>query len=334
MQDEGLPIRKIIVDSRSATIGSGSDFQVQLPETLNIPSRGYCCYVTDICCTHSWRTVHGSSSIGAKNHYLYFLERLYDSAFGNDDYTVFNRATLTPGSYTPAELAVEMQTKMNAVSFFCPNAYTVTYSSTTQTMDIPVNFADTTYPNFHGFQIVSTAIMADQVFQAYAGLRQLYNGNGTAYPNSTPTGYPVDFNSPQDASGLLNVDAAVSKRAAVDSLMVFLNTYNTSGTLSTTQTTGVVDVRNVHVVYLHSNALSNFGTIGPAGSRTVLARLPVTNLNGSVLFKQHSGNSHDYTDCSGKMLRVLDFQIKNSSNELIDLHGGHCSFELVFAPIP
>ena len=98
------------------------------------------------------------------------------------------------------------------------------------------------------------------------------------------------------------------------------------------QTTGTIDVRNVHVLYIHSNALSNFSCIGPAGSRTVLARVPVTNLSGSVLFNQHSGNQHDYTDCSSKVLRVLDFSIRNSHNQIVDLHGGACSFCLVFAP--
>ena len=62
--------------------------------------------------------------------------------------------------------------------------------------------------------------------------------------------------------------------------------------------------------------------------------VPVTGLSGSVLFKQHSGNLHDILDCSGKMLRLLDFSVRNSHNQLVDLHGGSLSFELVFAPMP
>ena len=89
-----LNIRKIIIDSRTATEGTGSNFQVQLPESLNIP-RGYGVYVTDLSCTHSFRTFHGNTSIGARNHYLYFLERAY---FAPSDYTVLNRCQLTEGS--------------------------------------------------------------------------------------------------------------------------------------------------------------------------------------------------------------------------------------------
>ena len=101
-----------------------------------------------------------------------------------------------------------------------------------------------------------------------------------------------------------------------------------------TYTSGEVDVRNVHTLYVHSNALSNFSALGPKGSRSVLARIPVTGLSGSVLFKQHSGNLHDIIDFSGKMLRLVDFSVRNSHNQLVDLHGGSLSFELIFAPLP
>ena len=38
MEDERLAIRKIVVDSRTATQGTGSDFKIQLPETSFFPS--------------------------------------------------------------------------------------------------------------------------------------------------------------------------------------------------------------------------------------------------------------------------------------------------------
>ena len=92
----------------------------------------------------------------------------------------------------------------------------------------------------------------------------------------------------------MSLDADVTKADAVSAIMTLINNDATSYQWPKSQTTGTVDVRNVHVLYIHSNALSNFSSIGPAGSRTVLARLPVTNLSGSVLFKQHSGNQHDF----------------------------------------
>ena len=117
-------------------------------------------------------------------------------------------------------------------------------------------------------------------------------------------------------------------------LLATLNADTTGTTWPKAYTSGEVDVRTVHTLYVHSNALSNFSAIGPKGSRSVIARIPVTGLSGSVLFKQHSGNLHDIIECSGKMLRVLDFTVRNSHNQLVDLHGGSLSFELVFAPLP
>ena len=328
---EELNIRKIIIDSRTATVGTGSEFQVQLPETVNIP-RGYGVYVTDICVTHSFRTIHGNTSIGARNHYIYFLERTY---FAPSDYTVLNRATLAEGSYTPSELATEIQTKMNAVSFFGPSAYTVSYSTSLQTMTVSVGFpGDPVYTQYHGFQILSSKILSSNTFRAYGEVRQLYNSNGVAYPSSAPTAYDVDWSDVQDASGLLSLDHDKTRGDAVSTLMTQIQNNGIAFEWPKSQGTGTVDVRNVHTLYLHSNALSNFSTVGPSGSRTCLARLPVTSLSGSVLFKQHSGHANDYNDCSGKMLRVLDFSIRNSHNQLLDLHGGSISFELIFAPIP
>ena len=75
MEDERLPIRKIVVDSRERTAGTPSDFQVQLPEAITFPKH-FGCYVTDVQCQHSFRTVHGAASVGMRNHYFYFFERV------------------------------------------------------------------------------------------------------------------------------------------------------------------------------------------------------------------------------------------------------------------
>ena len=117
-------------------------------------------------------------------------------------------------------------------------------------------------------------------------------------------------------------------------LLAVLNNTATTTQFPKSFISQTVHVRNVHTLYLHSNALSNFSAIGPAGSRSVLARLPVTSLSGGVLYKQHSGNMHDVQDCSGMMLSVLDFSVRNSKNELVDLFGGAIGFEIVFAPLP
>jgi hypothetical protein len=336
MEDERLAIRKIVVDSRTATQGTGSDFKVQLPETITLPKH-FGCYVTDIQCVHSFRSVHGNTSVGARNHYFYFFERMV-SAFhpSENDFTILNRAVLSPGSYTPTELCAELQSQMNAVSFFGSSAYTVSYSSSLHNATISLSAAgDSTYPNYHGFIPVSGNVLQDSTLSAYAATKTLINTSGNAYPlGATQIAYSFNTGNLEDAGGLFSLDTHVDNGFRAAELMATINNSGTSTQWPKTYTTNEVDVRNIHTLYLHSNALSNFSAIGPAGSRSVIARLPVTGLSGSVLFKQHSGNPHDIIDCSGKMLRVLDFSIRNSQNQIVDLHGGSLSFELVFAPLP
>ena len=258
--DDGLQIRRIVVDSRTATVGTGQDFEVQLPETLSIP-RAYGCYVTDVCLSHSWHTVHGDTSVGVRNHYLYFMERLWYPS-GPGDYTVLNRCTLTQRSFAPTELATEIQTQMNAVSFFGPTAYTVTYSTLVSSMYVSLGFpGDPTYTLYHGFQLLSTKVSKDATFRTYAQSRQLYNTNATPFPNSAPTAFAVDWGNLEDASGLLGVDTGPSGGAAT-AMNTLITNSATSYQWPKTFATGTVDVRQISVVYLHSNALSNFNTMG------------------------------------------------------------------------
>ena len=335
MEDERLPIRKIVVDSRERTAGTPSDFQVQLPEAITLPKH-FGCYVTDIQCQHSFRTVHGAASVGMRNHYFYFFERLV-SAFhpSENDFTVLTRAVLSPGSYTPTELCAELQTQMNAVSFFGSSAYTVSFSNTLHVATITLNYAGRgTYGSYHGFVPVSAKVLANTALQTYAQAHRSTNTNGVAYPSSNQGSFTLSATSPESADGLFGIDSHVDAGFRAVELLAILNNTATTTQFPKVYTSNQVDVRNLHTLYLHSNSLSNFSAIGPAGSRSVLARLPVTSLSGGVLYKQHSGNMHDIQDCSGKMLSVLDFSVRNSKNEIVDLHGGSILFEIIFAPLP
>ena len=335
MEDERLPIRKIGVDSRERTAGTPSDFQLQLGENISLPKH-FGCYITDIQCQHSFRTVHGAASVGMRNHYFYFFERLV-SAFhpSENDFTVLNRAVLSPGSYTPTELCAELQTQMNAVSFFGPSTYTLSYSNTLHVATMTLNYAGhNTYGSYHSFIPVSAKVLANTALQAYAQSHKLTNTNGQAYPSSVQATYGLSTTTPESADGLFGIDSHQDAGFRAVELLATLNNTDLTTQFPKTYVSNEVDVRNVHTLYLHSNALSNFSAIGPAGSRSVLARLPVTSLSGGVLYKQHSGNMHDVQDCSGKMLSVLDFSVRNSKNEIVDLHGGAVSFEIIFAPLP
>ena len=100
-----LPVHKLIIDSRAADLGIPSDFQVTLPETIHMPPDG-CLYVTDVCISHTFRTVESHANVEGRNHFVYVLEQLWTNGV---ETLRLNRATLASRSYSPEELATELQ---------------------------------------------------------------------------------------------------------------------------------------------------------------------------------------------------------------------------------
>ena len=107
------------------------------------------------------------------------------SAFypSENDFTVLNRATLSPGSFTPTELCATLQSQMNAVSFWGSSAYTVSYSNSLHNATISLSAAgDSTYPNYHGFIPVTGNVLQNSILSAYAATKTLTNTSGNACP--------------------------------------------------------------------------------------------------------------------------------------------------------
>ena len=320
---EGLPFERVIIDSRCADSGNASSFEVTLPETLHMPNDAVC-YVTDIAISHSFLTVDGESLIGSRNHYLYFIERNWI----NEDVVILNRAELSTKSYAPEELAIEIQTRMNEVSLFNASGppYTVVYHNQRNMYTITLDYTHPLpiFQDRFGFFVVNKDLLEDNDFQSYVASRTKI-GN-------TLAPYVINFSEPQDCCGILGFSKGSSGIKKWPELAIDLAQQTNS--LNTKQDTLHVDMRNRHVIYLHSNALSSLRTIGPSGSRTVIARVPLNSIYQGVVTRTHSGHPLDCVPCGHKTLRTLDFSLKDSFNRLIDMRGGHVSFELLFAPRP
>jgi len=219
-------------------------------------------------------------------------------------------------------LAQETQLQINAVSVFNNNPYTCSYEPSTNTILISLAYTNTDHPshaNFHGFTVLSKKMLTNSALQSIInGLQPSFN-----------------FNTIHDASGLLGVDATSSD--AYSNIAALLAAYNDpaiTGTFPTTLRTGHVDVRSRHVLYLHSDALAGMRTIGPNGSRSVICRVPVATTFGGMLFKEHNSHPMDYIPIGGRTLTQIDCSVKDSFGEIVPLHGGHVSFELLFSPEP
>ena len=306
-----LPFRKIIIDSRNAVVGDAENFTISLPSTLQLPSQT-ACYVLDVALTYGFYTVEQGL-----NDQLYFWERYWN---GSQGITLVTTATLSAGSYTATSLAAEIQTKINSVSVFL-SSYTCSYEPVTNTIlvSLAYNSAFPSFANFHGFTILTKKVMTNPALQSRVNALQ---------PN-------FNFNTLRDASGLLSLDA--NSTDTFDDVAALLYAFDNAvlaGSFPKTLRSGHVDVRSRHVLYLHSDALAGMRTIGPNGSRSVICRVPVTTTFGGMLFKEHSSHPLDFIPVGGRTLTQIDVSVRDSFGEVVPLHGGHVSFEILFGPEP
>jgi hypothetical protein len=92
---------------------------------------------------------------------------------------------------------------------------------------------------------------------------------------------------------------------------------------------GFVDVFTHHNIYITSSQLGSFQNIGPRGERNILKKVIVTTGYGEMITETNV-YPDDYLDCSKHSLRVLDFQICDVNGNIINLHGAHISFSILF----
>ena len=305
-----LPFSKIVVDSRHAASGDASNFDITVPESLTPPPNAVC-YCTDIAIAHLFPSLGSGPSL---RNAFYWVERIGDTSSSLD---YLNRALLDEAkTYTAIGLAAEIQAKVNAASVL-GGGYTVTYQEDSGTMSVArPREADTA----NSFWLVDDDLLRDASFQ------QLFATVTT--PSLTP--YTLNYNAPQSCMQLLGLGRRSSRNTSYATL--YLATLQDF--LLTEFDTGAVDVRRTHSLCLHSPNLTNYKCVGPAGSRSILARVNVTSGYGSILHQQHSGHVLDYTPCGGVTLQTIRFELRNADNEPVDLRGGHASFTLLFADAP
>ena len=93
---------------------------------------------------------------------------------------------------------------------------------------------------------------------------------------------------------------------------------------------GFVNTMNYANLYLHSN-ISSFENIGPDGNSTnIIKKIPTTAPYGSLM-TNYDFNPLDYTLIKNRnAISMLEFKFTDSYNNVINLHGSHVSFTLLF----
>ena len=134
-----LPIKKLYIDTKykNRESVSNSNFKIDLPQTLYFPDNSVF-YIDDISIPHSWYTIEQNV-----NDKLYIEISHVDSNVGTtvDSYQI---VTISPGIYNGVELALEIQTKIEASinnSIF-PNLLIVTYDSKRNSINITTGYVD------------------------------------------------------------------------------------------------------------------------------------------------------------------------------------------------
>ena len=93
---------------------------------------------------------------------------------------------------------------------------------------------------------------------------------------------------------------------------------------------GYVDLFPIRNLYITSQALGNFSSISLNGERGVLKKkVPLRASYGELLFDQ-TVLGMDYLDCSHQSLSRLDFKLKDSYGNTINLNGNHWSVSIFF----
>ena len=228
---------------------------------------------------------------------------------------MLNRAFLTTKTYTPDSLATELQTKLNEASIFRPTpGYVVTFEEDLGALKIT---RDSTSDK--------TFFLANDDLIPLLGSNVIYESYD---PNNGQQPYTLDVNRLRSAMSYFGLGPRSDDNPSLDDLTSLGND------LGNTHFTSSLDLRPYHCVYLHSATLTNYKVLGPAGSRSCIARVPVNSGYGTILTHQHSGHVLDYIPCGGVTLRTLNFELRNANNERVNMRGGHVSFSIIFSSSP
>ncbi len=96
------------------------------------------------------------------------------------------------------------------------------------------------------------------------------------------------------------------------------------------QTSGIVDLRRAHSIFIHTPGFGAANTIGVTGARDILAKVLVDVGYGQAVHWYMSGSEHDCLEVGMHSLAVLSLQLRDAAGNLLDLKESHWSATLFF----
>ena len=100
---------------------------------------------------------------------------------------------------------------------------------------------------------------------------------------------------------------------------------------ATIHTSGFVDLRRVHNIFVHSPSFGNYNTVAPGGVRTVRCKIPVEVGYGGLVRWSTGGSSFDYIECGVRSLHLIRLELKDADGNFLDLQSTAFSMTLLFS---
>jgi len=188
---------------------------------------------------------------------------------------------------------------------------------------------------------LAAAIQSSLNTQLEAGLpvfTAVYNANpNTITINNVQNFYFQILTDPELATKLNNTWTGptydpTNPRSANDLLRNYAGTSPVYGKDKGPIVSGFLDLQPIRNIFISSPNLGSFTTLGSKGEANIICKVPV-NADFGYLVLCNIIAAHDFLNCSRQVLRTLEFHLKDVKGNYLPLHGGHCSFSIVFSAI-
>ena len=103
----------------------------------------------------------------------------------------------------------------------------------------------------------------------------------------------------------------------------------TNAVLPKSCTSRYVNRHPIHNLYLISNTLGTCSSMAVNGECGILKNIPVRADYNQLIYDQ-TVLGMDYLDCSHQTLNLIDFKLKDHTGDVVNLHGNHVSFSIIF----
>ena len=330
---EGIPFKRLYLDSTNRVSGSHDDFEFEFSETLTFGKNVVAC-IEGFSCPMSWYSVEDGV-----NDQFYWYERYSLSQTTPVIQNWLHKTTIPEGFYNAISLGQAMASAMQnesrqyvssttGSSFQFNSAYNAQKNAITITLTaVAQGTAPTTY--LASFEILTDSILGDLAWYTLAHDNSIQPPwfDNVATSGTIPT---WSLTAPQSINNIIGLDL---QNLTSDVVEAFTRLQG-GLTLGITHDTGYCDMRRIHQIMLHSSAFK-FNSLAHNGVQTILKRIPVSNVTaGDMIYHDHSGNQFDHFDVSSLSLRRVRFTIKDSSGKRIRLNGGNISFSITVFEAP